>query len=141
MTMETKQDIFKEHLSAYLKGGKAEKGQILKAVCQVAGYHKKAAIRKFKKLANQSGGQTDKRDRNEYYTMEVSLALKTVLEAGGEVCGELLFPQIAEYVKILQRDKMWQHGFEATTKLLEMSEGTLKRRVGAFKKVQRNKHG
>jgi hypothetical protein len=141
MTMDTKNNIFDEHLSAYLKASKEEKGAILKHVCFVAGYHRKAAIRKFKSLQMKDAGKQEGRGRQEYYTPDVTVALKTVWEAGAEVCGELLYPMIAEYVRILKRDKLWEHGSLATEKLLAMSEGTVKRRVGKFKKARVKKKG
>jgi hypothetical protein len=72
------------------------------------------------------------------YTNDVTCALKDVWEAGDEVCGELLKPMVSEYISILIRDKMWNHGDVATGKLLAMSVGTMKERVGTFFKI-RNK--
>lgn len=139
--MATKRDIFKEHLSSYLKAGKLEKSKILKAVCLIAGYHQKAAIRKFRRLQMQDASRTDQRGRKEYYTSDVTVALKDLWEIGNEVCGELLHPMIAEYVTVLKRDRMWQHNPETTNKLLAMSRATCKRRVGRFKKVNRGRKG
>lgn len=141
MIMATKNDIFQEHLSAYLKADKQQKGVILKHACFVTGMRRKAAIRKFRRLQMTDVGKRENRGRSEYYTPDVTLALKTVWEAGGEVCGELLHPVIAEYVGILKRDKLWKHGGEATGKLLAMSEGTVKRRVGKFKKARKKRKG
>jgi hypothetical protein len=64
------------------------------------------------------------------------VALKEVWEAGSEVCGELLHPMVAEYVKILRRDKMWKQGDVVTNKLLVMSMGTMKNRVRKFLKAR-----
>jgi hypothetical protein len=141
MIMATKKDIFQEHLHSYLKAGKEQKGSILKHVCFVTGMHRKAAIRKFRALQMKETGKQENRGRSEYYTPDVTLALKTIWQAGGEVCGELLHPMIAEYASILKRDKLWEHGDSATEKLLVMSEGTVKRRVGGFKKARRKKKG
>lgn len=83
----------------------------------------------------------DNRGRATYYTPDVTAALKTVWEAGNEVCGELLHPMIPEYVNIFRRDRMWQHDNEVTAKLILMSEATVKRRVGKFLKARRRKKG
>lgn len=141
MIMATKKEVFKEHLPAYLKAGKQQKGEILKHVCFTTGMHIKAAIRKFRKLQMKSPFKEEARGRPEYYTPDVTLALKDVWQAGNEVCGELLHPMIAEYVGIFKRDQMWKHAADATTKLLEMSEATVRRRVSKFKKARRNKKG
>ncbi len=139
--MATKKDIFQEHLPSYLKAGKEHKGSILKHVCFVTGMHRKAAIRKFRALQMKHKGKQENRGRSEFYTPDVILALKSIWEAASEVCGELLHPMIAEYVRILKRDKLWEHGDNATEKLLLMSEGTVKRKVSKFKKARKKKKG
>ncbi len=139
--MATKNDIFQEHKSAYYKSDKAEKSKILSAVCMVTGVQRKSAVRKFKRLQMCDPAHQDQKGREIYYTPDVTMALKTVWEAGNEVCGELLHPMIPEYVDVLRRDQMWSHGREATEKLLAMSEATVKRRVGKFIKARRRKKG
>jgi len=139
--MATKKEVFKEHLPSYLKADKQQKGEILKHACFITGMHIKAAIRKFRKLQMRNPFKEEGRGRSEYYTPDVTIALKDIWEAGNEVCGELLHPMIPEYVEILKRDQMWVHANDATAKLLEMSEATVRRRVSRFKKARRNKKG
>lgn len=128
--MTTKNNIFDRYLGEYLIADKQRKTEILNNVCDTVQTHRKAAIRKFTKLQMSRGNAPEKRGRNIYYTPDVSVALKTVWQAGSEICGELLHPVIPEYVQILQRDEMWKHSETTTTKLLKMSEATAKRRVG-----------
>ena len=139
--METKKNIFEEHLSAYLKTDKQGKGEILKHVCFVTGMWDKSAIRKFKALQMKGAGHRDHRGKSEYYGPDVTVALKTIWQAGNEVCGELLHPIIPEYVEILKRDSMWNYGNTVTEKLLAMSMATVKRRVGKFKKARKARKG
>jgi len=141
--MATKNDIFKEKLSAYLQSNKKQKGEILKNVCFVTGMHEKSAVRKFGNLRKHDPWKegNKKRGRHKMYGADVTAALKKVWEAGNEVCGELIHPSIGEYVRILKRDKMWEHSQSATEKLLLMSEGTVKRRVGNFLKARRKGKG
>lgn len=143
MIMATKNDIFKEKLSAYLQSTKKQKGEILKSVCSITGMHAKSAVRKFSKLKKYDPWKKGLRKRgpHETYGADVTAALKKVWEAGNEVCGELIHPVIEEYVTILKRDKMWKHTNSATEKLLLMSEGTVKRRVGKFLKARRKGKG
>lgn len=141
MNMATKNNIFEEHLEEYLKATRKEKKVILDHVCFVTGMHRKAATRRFAVLQAKDGSQPETRGRPLIYTPDVTHALKTVWEAGDEVCGELLHPVINEYVDILQRDKMWNHASDATTKLRQMSEGTMKQRVGKFKKAKKIRKG
>lgn len=135
MNMTTKRDIFERYLDEYLKANKQGKGEILSIVCNVVQTHRKAAIRKFKRLQF-SDGLMRKRGRKTYYTPDVTAALKIVWVAASEICGELLHPVIKEYVDILKRDSLWLHSPEATLKLLTMSEATVKRRTSKFIKAR-----
>lgn len=139
--MATKNEVFGEHKARYFAGSKVEKGEILNHVCAVTGMTRKAAIRKFRKLQMRDPANREERGRSMYYTPDVTAALKEIWEAGNRVCGELLHPMIAEYVVILQRDHMWNHGEDATAKLLEMKERTVKRRIGNFVRIRRGNRG
>lgn len=141
MTMATKQEVFWEHLEAYLKASKCEQGKILDHVCFVTGLHRKAAVRKFKRLQMEGPTLSHKRGRPTIYGPDVTAALRTVWEAGNEVCGELLHPVTQEYIDILQRDGMWKHLPDPTAQLRAMSEATMKRRVGKFLKARRRRKG
>lgn len=141
MNMTTKSNIFKRYLDEYLKANKQRKGEILKTVCDITLMHKKAAIRKFKKLQMTRGCDPEKRGRKTYYTPDVSVALRTVWKAASEICGELVHPIIEEYVTILERDNLWNHSDGTTVKLLKMSEATTKRRVGEFMKSRLYRKG
>lgn len=141
MTMATKKDIFKQHLEEYLKAGKQAKGAILTHVCFVTGLHRKAAVRKFKRLQLRGPTPPRRRGRACTYGPEVTVALKTIWEAGNEVCGELLHPVTNEYIDILQRDGMWEHPPASTKKLRVMSEATMKRRVRNFRKARKQRKG
>jgi hypothetical protein len=141
MTMKTKTDICNEYLSEYLKADKEQKTKLLDHVCFVTKMHRKAAIRKFRALQLHDPYKQERRGRSEYYGPDVTVALKEIWEAGNEVCGELFFPMINEYVDILARDKMWKYGDETTSKLRAMKMATVKRRVGNFLKARGRKSG
>jgi hypothetical protein len=141
MNMATKKDIFSEQLEEYLKAKKKRKGEILTHVCFVTELHRKAAVRKFAHLQMKGTVPLGRRGRRVIYGPQVTAALRTVWEAGNEVCGELLHAVVAEYVDILIRDKMWKHVPDATEKLRAMSEGTMKRRVALFMRIRRGHKG
>ena len=134
--MKTKTDIFNEYLTEYLKANKEQKTLLLNHVCFVTKIHRKGAIRKFRALQLRNYYKQDNRGRKEYYTPDVTIALKDIWEIGNEVCGELLFGVINEYIDILIRDKKWKHGDDATSKLRAMKLATVKRRVGNFLKAR-----
>lgn len=139
--MATILEVFRRYLEEYLKASRSRKIEILNTVCELTGFHRKAAIRKFQVLQMRESGRRERRGRRVVYTPDVSAALKTVWEAGSEVCGELLHPVIREYVNILKRDNDWNHTEEATEKLLKMSLGLVKKKVGHFMKERIPRHG
>ena len=139
--MATKNEIFAEHKARYYVGTKVEKGAILDHVSAVVGMARKASIRKFRTLQMRDKTHRDGRGRSVYYTPDVTAALHYIWEAGNRVCGELLHPQVREYVDILKRDRMWKHSEEATEKLLRMSERSVKRRIAHFVRIRRGNRG
>ncbi|MDP2649057.1 MAG: hypothetical protein Q8P19_04145 [bacterium] len=140
MNMATKQEIWREHLTAYCAGGKEEKGRILDAVCRVSGMDRKAAIRRFAVLARRPSWWSDTRGGKVVYGTGVTAALKDVWEIASRICAERLHGCALEYVRILQRDGMWKHGTEVTRLLSLMSLGTMKNRICAFEN-ERGRHG
>lgn len=146
MKMETKQEVFERFGSEYYKaktieGGRKKLTKIIDVVLRVTGMGRKSIIRAFNRLQIKDPYHEDQRGRSLYYTPDVTVALKDVWETGGEICGELLHPVVREYVFILKRDRMWKHGELATDKLLSMSLGTMKNRVGCFLKARSKGHG
>lgn len=139
--MATILEVFERYLGEYLKASKPRKTEILSLVCELTGFHRKAAVRKFRVLQFRFVGQSDRRGRPTVYTPDVTAALKDVWEAASEICGELIQPVISEYVTIMKRDNQWHHRPDTTAKLLQMSEGTVKTRVGKFMKAKHFRHG
>ena len=143
MNMTTKNNIYQEHLKGWLqaKRDKKKRSAIIKHICFVAGVHPKSVPRSFKRLQMKNGSIEEKRGRREYYTPDVIFALKEVWDIAGEPCGENLFGVITDYVKILTRDQVWKHRSDTTNKLLKMSLGTMKKRVGKFSRKLFITHG
>ncbi len=146
MKMETKQEIFNRYKKEYYKartvtGGKKTLTKIIDTVQGVTGMGRKSIIRVFNRLQIKSPYYEEQRGRSVYYTTDTTAALKEIWETGGEVCAELLHPVVTDYVSILKRDNMWKHSDEATGKLLAMSMGTMKSRVGDFFKIRRKGRG
>ena len=141
MTMTTKQDIISAQRPAYLKGNKQEKGRILDSIALTTGLQRKAIIQRFRRLPRRSPGSGKRRGRKRRYGSDVTLALQEVWQAENEICGERLHPQIPECVSVLSRDQMWAYSILTTQQLLEMSLGTVKRRVAAFEKARGRRRG
>jgi len=141
MTMATKTAIFQEYKTQYWNGSKQEKQAILTHICFVTQMHRKAAIRKFSTLQLFDPTIQHGRGRQRYYTPDVTVALKSIWKTASEICAELLHPAVAEYVSLLSRDHLWHHPKETTSKLLSMSEATMKRRIAGFVRENRPHHG
>lgn len=146
MQMNTKKEIFERYKKEYYKakivaGGRATLAEIISTVKSVTGMHPKSIIRAFNRMQKRHPLGEEHRGRHAYYTADTTAALKDVWDVGGEVCGELLHPMTAEYVSILQRDKMWKHNDEVTGKLLAMSMGTMRIRIGDFFKIRKKGRG
>lgn len=142
MTMETKQEVIRDALDAYLKAGRKGKGVILSRLTETVHMHRKALIRRLGQMRNtNSAYKFDGRGRPTYYTADVVSALRDVWDVSNGLCGELLHSQIGEYVDILKRDKMWINSDESTGKLLAMSERTVKRKVSEFERTKRKGQG
>lgn len=144
--METKNEVFARYLKDYLavrrqKGKRDELSTIISTIQSVTGMGRKSVIRALRQRQLRDPLKEEHRGRSVYYTSDTTAALKDIWEAGSEVCGELLHPMVPEYVSILQRDNVWKHSDEATGKLLSMSMGTLKDRIGHFQKIRRKGHG
>lgn len=134
MTIATTMDIFEEHLQTWLKarGQRQKRREIARHVCYVTGVHKKSVSRSFKRAQMRDHSRPERRGRIEEYTPDATAALKAVWDMAGEPCGENLHSQIGEYVRILKRDRLWEHNKEATQKILRMSLGTVKNRLAKF---------
>lgn len=141
MTMATINEVFQRYLPVYLKASKKEKQVILNTVCGVTSLHRKAAIRKFHCLQFKRFGIDNHRGRPTVYDPDTIAALKFVWQTSSEICGELLHPIIGDYVEVMKRDGQWNYQEETTKKLLQMSEGTVKVKVGRFMKARSTHHG
>ena len=141
MNMATKREICEEKLGEYLKASTLRKGEILNSICEVTGMHRKAVIRKLKRLQMKHPLLGDQRGRPTVYTPDVDAALRDIWDVSNELCGELLHGVIGEYVRILKRDGDWRHSAEATNKLLAIGKRTVRRRCENFEKERGARKG
>jgi hypothetical protein len=143
MTMETKKNIFKEHLAEWLalSDNRKGRGDLSREIARIAKIHIKSVPRSFRRIQMHDSGIPERRGRKIVYGADVTAALKDVSEAANHPCGENLHALIPEYVRIFRRDKMWQHDTETTTKLLAMSCATVKRTAERFSHIRRMIHG
>lgn len=135
MVVATKMDILQTHLKEWMRARKERKkrAEITKHIVFVTGMHPKSVPRAFRREQMRDGGKIEGRGRPVVYGPDVTAALKDVWDAANGPCGEILYPIIAEYVEILQRDGMWHHASSTTDKLLSMKEHTVRRRVSSLR--------
>lgn len=142
MNMATKNTIYTEHLGAYRRGSKEQKGEILDAVCRITGVTRKAAIRRFATLRGRDPYWEDRRGGTEVYGPDITCALKDVWELAGRICAERLHSRVASYVRQCRQARYWKHNEHVTGLLCHMSLGTMKDRVGRFENLGgRRGHG
>jgi len=143
MTMETKDDVFKEHLQEWLeaKGNRKKRKEINANMVFATKCHPKSVARTFRRI-QLAEAKPERRGRSPYYGKDIVAALREVWDVGDRCCGEVLHPMIAEYVATLRKDDRWKHDDEVTGKLFAMSESTVKRNVSNFRKENGvRKHG
>lgn len=136
MTMETKKNIFKEHLAAWLVADRKGKGELIRHVCAIVKVHPKSVARSFRRVQMADPDREENRGRKRTYGNEVMAALKEISEAASHPCGENLHGVIADYVAVFKRDEMWTHDEETTKLLLAMSVATVKRRAEKFSHIR-----
>lgn len=137
MTMRTKHEVIEDALGEYLQASRQLKKEILDRLEKVTRMQRKSIIRRLGVLQRRKEGYDwhDERGRPVYYTPDVVAALHEVWTISHELCAERLHPILDEYIDILIRDLMWNHGDETTGKLRSMSLGTMKGFTQSFDKV------
>ena len=123
---------FKKYSPEYIKASKKRKGEILDVITDLTEINRKSAIRKFRRLQLKDKYAEDHRGRPCIYTPDSISALKDVWNISGELCAELLHPNVEVYIKELKEKNNWHNSQEATDKLLMMSLGTMKNKVNNF---------
>lgn len=135
--------IIKDNLETYAKAGRHDKTNILNAVTQLTGMHRKAAVRasnwQLKALQPKTidgkpsptydANRRRKPGRPRKYSQQVDVALKAIWEDYGYICAERLHPIIGESIRIMKRDGQWVYGENIDMLLSSMSIGAMKKRL------------
>jgi len=135
--------IIKDNLETYAKAGRHDKTNILNAVTQLTGMHRKAAVRasnwQLKALQPKTidgkpsptydANRRRKPGRPRKYSQQVDVALKAIWEDYGYICAERLHPIIGESIRIMKRDGQWVYGENIDMLLSSMSIRAMKKRL------------
>ncbi len=128
----TRQSI-KEYAAAvrrrYLKASKAQKRVILTEFCEIAGYHRKPAIRLLRPAPRRHPPKRSgkRRGRRREYGSEVTRALRVAWEATDRVCSKRLAPFLPELIPALERQGELKLSAEVRSQLLRISPATIDR--------------
>ena len=137
MTMATKKELFREVLKRYLKASKSGKKIILNELSLTANMPRKSLIRALSRERDRDiSNVQSKAGRPLLYGPDVAMALKELWQISSELCAERLRVMIPEYLRILIRDRMWNHSEAVTSKLQAMSIGTMKNRLARFQRIK-----
>jgi hypothetical protein len=139
--MKTQVNPFNKYKKEYWKKKttKSRKGEILDTIEELTEMHRKAIVRKFKRLQFKDNSKKISRlGRPKIYDSYDDLALKKIWEVSGKVCGELLYPILSEYILQCKKYDKWKFSIEVERKLKMMSEATVKRKVLVFYKKDKS---
>ena len=117
----------------YLRVSKKEKGKILDEFTKVTGYHRKAAIRLFRR-GNQPRGNK-KRGRPRQYGTAVAGALRVAWEATDRLCSKRLQPFLPELITVLRRHGESTMTAETETQLCQISPSTIDRLLRPYRQL------
>ncbi len=128
-------NIINEKLSEYCKAKHNDKSVIISSLVTVSGMHRKAVIRALNRERNRSRWKAPPRlGRPKVYSKETESALEWIWQQYDYPSAERLHNEIAEAIRIFQRDDMWRYTPHATNQLLSMSLGAMKLRTTRFAK-------
>lgn len=134
--MATKHTVLQAHVQKWLacKGDRERRGVLTKYLASTLSMHTKSIGRSMKRIQVADTRKQKKRGRSTYYGKDVDAALSTIWEEMDYPCAENMHSMVSEYVLYFQKEKSWKHTDITTSKLRAMSVGTMKKRIGLFRK-------
>ncbi len=131
MTSKAKRELLEAIRPRYLRANKTGKERILDEFCAATGYHRKYAIRLFKKGAPPRG--LKKSGRTKTYTGAVVVALLRIWEICGRICSRRLHPFLPEITGVLEQHQELVLLAEVKQLLLQMSRASIDRCLHPFR--------
>lgn len=123
--MEARRELIEAVGERYRNGGRKEKKQILDEFVQLAGFHRKYAIRVLRserRIDVPASGT-----RSGLYDEAVITALTVIWEAADRICGKRLKAVLTTFVEAMERHGHLRLDSEVRDRLLKMSAATIDR--------------
>ena len=132
MTRRSMMEYAEELKKRYFGASREEKGKMLDEFTQVAGLHRKAAIRLLKRPSRPEAGK--RRGRPARYR-DLMQPLRDIWEASDRLCSKRLQPFIPEMVKVLRQHGEQRIDAPTEARLCRMSPSTIDRLLRPCRKV------
>jgi len=124
MTRTSVEELAEALRLRYAKASRSQKSKILDEFVAVTGFHRKAAIRRLRRVRRTRG---KRRGRPPLYTSDVVAALRSVWEVCGCICSKRLAPFLPEAVALLKREGKVVVPADVRERLIRMSPATIDR--------------
>jgi hypothetical protein len=124
MTRRSVRELVEALQPRYAKASRSQKSRILDEFVAVTGFHRKAAIRRLRRVRRQSN---KRQGRPPVYTPDVIAALRSVWEVCGCICSKRLAPFLPEAVMLLQGEGKVVVPADVRKRLITMSPATIDR--------------
>jgi len=137
LTLKQKQAVTRKLRKKYKQASKAEKGEIIDWLVDLAGYNRKyaATLLRNGQKKKKSSKPKPRTGRPPKYDEEVFLALRRIWFMEGCICGKRLAPFLKELVPILRRFGEIDVSDEVEKKLVNISPATVDRLLKPVKKA------
>jgi hypothetical protein len=128
MSLNSKRELLETIKPRYLKANKPAKQKMLDEFTSATGYHRKYAIRIFKKQRQiQNHYNRKSKTYKTIYTGEVVQALEKIWEIYGRICSKRLQPFLPEGIKVLERCQEIELSENTKELLLKISSASIDR--------------
>lgn len=137
LSVEARRELIEAVGERYRAAGRVEKKQILDEFAEIAGYHRKYAIRVLR--SGRRNTEPPRSQRQRIYNEAMVTALTIVWEAADRICGKRLKAVLPTFV-----ESMEHHGHlcldpEVRQRLLEMSAATIDRLLRPVREVAKQR--
>ena len=143
MTMETKREVLRDHLTEWLatKPYSKERTELEAELARMLKMHRRSVGRAMRREQLRKQGNARGAGRPRRYTPEVEAALRLLFDEMGSPCAEHMKPMVDEYIKWLVYEGRWTFSEEVEGLVKGISIGSLKKRIKQFREKDGTRRG